>query len=129
MNILSHLGMTRKRRTRKVFEPFIAYSSSWVRANASGIVRNLVHIGDQVKRGDVLAEIGTPFGDVVGLVKASRSGIVIGKQNIPLVQEGEAMFNVANFKEDDEDVADQIESLNEALIPEYDVALGDRNII
>lgn len=129
MNILSHLGMTRKRRARKVFEPFIAYSSSWVRANASGIVRNLVHIGDQVKRGDVLAEIGTPFGDVVGLVKASRSGIVIGKQNIPLVQEGEAMFNVANFKEDDEDVADQIESLNEALIPEYDVALGDRNII
>jgi len=38
-----------------------------------------------------------PFGAVFEAVKATRSGIIIGKQNIPLVQEGDAMFHIAYF--------------------------------
>jgi hypothetical protein len=66
----------------------------------------------------VLAEIGSPYGNVIGCVEASRSGIIIGKQNIPLVQEGEAMFHVAYFSEDDEDVAEHIENIQEQFSPE-----------
>lgn len=44
-----------------------------------------------------------------------REGVVIGKQNIPLVQEGDAMFHIAYFR-DSEDVSDNIEELNEALL-------------
>lgn len=119
MNVLHHLGMLRKPRgKRKVFDPFIANSSGWVRANASGIVHNVVELGDQIEKGDVLAEIGSPFGDVIDVVKASRSGILIGKQNIPLVQEGEAMFHIADFEEDVSDIVEQIESVQELLLPD-----------
>ena len=119
LNVLQHLGMTRKAtRAKKKQTPFIANGSQWVRANASGIVHNLVDLGDQITKGQVLAEIGSPYGEIIDYVKANRSGILIGKQNIPLVQEGEAMFHVAYFTESDEEIAEQIENVQEQLLPE-----------
>lgn len=120
VNILQHLGMKRKTAASKKKKPapFIANGSQWVRANASGIVHNIVDLGDQITKGEILAEIGSPYGEVIDFVKASRSGILIGKQNIPLVQEGEAMFHIAYFSEDDEEIAEHIENVQEQLLPE-----------
>jgi len=120
LNILQHLGMKRKTATskKKKSAPFIANGSQWVRANASGIVHNIVNLGDQITKGEILAEIGSPYGEVIDFVKATRSGILIGKQNIPLVQEGEAMFHIAYFNEDDEEIAEHIENIQEQLLPE-----------
>jgi predicted deacylase len=120
LNVLQHLGMTRKLPVskKKTQAPFIANGSQWVRANVSGIVHTMVNLGDQITKGQVLAEIGSPYGNVIDCVEASRSGIIIGKQNIPLVQEGEAMFHVAYFSEDDEDVAEHIENIQEQFVPE-----------
>ncbi|WP_354623406.1 succinylglutamate desuccinylase/aspartoacylase family protein [Psychromonas sp. MME2] len=121
-NVLQHLSMMRKRSIkRKKIEPYIANHSSWLRANASGIVNNISNLGDQIMKGDILAEIGSPYGDVFGVVQAVRSGIVIGKQNIPLVQEGEAMFHIAYFSEDDEKIADDIETVQEMLVQKDDI--------
>jgi uncharacterized protein len=121
-NVLKHLGMVRKSSTRKkVVAPFVANSSQWLRANASGIVNHRVKLGDRVKKGDILADIGSPYGDVIDEVIAIRSGILIGQQNIPLVQEGEAMFHVAYFEEDDSHIVMQIESAQDNLLPESNV--------
>ena len=46
----------------------------------------------------------------------NNDGIVIGVQNIPLVQEGEAMYHVAYFRQPD-DVVEGIEQLQD-LLPE-----------
>ena len=121
LNVLQHLGMIRKQRNKKqLVEPFVANSSAWVRASASGIVNNLVEMGDNVQKGQLLAEIYGPFGDVLNAVVANKGGIVIGKQNIPLAQEGEAMFHIANFEEDHSDIAEQIETAHELLSPSND---------
>lgn len=118
LNVLSHLGMIRKSKKRKIREPYVANNSAWIRANSSGIVRDLKGLGDQVTKGDIIAEIGNPMGLVLDHVRATRSGIIIGKQNIPLVQEGEAMFHVAYFSEDDETIAEHIESIQDRLLPD-----------
>ncbi len=124
LNVLHHLDMMRKQSLKKkLIEPFIANSSAWLRANASGIVNNKVNLGDKIAKNDVLAEIGSPYGEVLNVVKATRSGILIGKQNIPLVQEGEAMFHIANFSEDDQEIVEQIETAQELLLPENDMVL------
>ena len=116
LNVLAHLDMIAKRKaSNKTITPFIAYSSSWVRADTSGFVDDKVAIGDQVTKGQVLAEIGDSFGEVQSKVLAGREGIIIGKQNIPLVQEGDAMFHIAYFKESD-DVAGNIEDLADNLL-------------
>lgn len=115
-NVLIALGMLRKRRSRKRrFEPFVAYNSAWVRSSASGIVRDHVQIGDHVKKGQAMATVGDTFGELLTEVVATKEGVVIGKQNIPLVQEGDAMFHIAYFKDSDE-VIENIEEMNEVLL-------------
>lgn len=117
LNILSELGMTKKvnRKTRGV--PYVANTSSWIRAHHSGIVKNLKNLGDHVEKGDNLAEIGSPLGETFGMVKVHRAGIVIGKQNIPLVQQGDAMFHIAYFTEEEEEIAENIQTMSEFLLP------------
>lgn len=123
LNVLVHLGLvTRKSRSRgeskkEPFKLFIANTSAWVRANASGIVHNLKNLGDQVQKGDALAHISNSFGEQFGTVLAVRSGIIIGKQNIPLVQEGDAMFHIAYFTEEDQEIVDNIEIMQDILMP------------
>jgi len=118
VNILHHLQMMKKKSAKKkIIEPFIANSSGWLRANASGIVRNKVNLGDRIQKGDVLAEIGSPYGELFNVITAPRPGILIGRQNIPLVQEGEAMFHVAYFTQDEQDILEQIETVQEFLLP------------
>jgi predicted deacylase len=119
INVLAHLGMVKRKAKRKI-TPYIANNSTWLRANSSGIVRDLKQLGDQVQKGDVLAEIGSPFGDILDTVTTQKSGIIIGKQNIPLVQEGDAMFHVAYFSESDSEIAENIEVMQETLDPTYE---------
>jgi len=120
-NVLAHLGMTRKKvrsQVRKTpLKLFVANTSAWVRASSSGIVSNLKNLGDQVQKGDTLANIKNSFGEVLGSIYASRSGIIIGKQNIPLVQEGDAMFHIAYFTEEDQEIVENIEILQDTLMP------------
>ncbi len=119
-NVLMSLGLLRKRRVKKRrIEPFIANKSEWVRATGSGFVNNCISLGEQVEVGQTLAEIHSPMGKLIQTVVSTQSGIVIGKQNIPLVQEGDAMFHIAYFGQDEEDVAEHIELLHETLVGTY----------
>ena len=123
-NVLAHLGMIRRRPRKKskqsAVTSFVANTSSWTRANASGIVNTLKSLGDNVQKGDPLATVGSPFGEVFDTVRASRSGIIIGRQNIPLVQEGDAMFHIAYFSEKDEEIVENIEIMQDTLLPDDD---------
>ena len=115
LNVLDYLGLVRRKNRKSVSKPFVANHSAWVRANSSGFANNLKDLGDAVVKGEELARIGTPFGDVVDIVLANKSGIIIGKQNIPLVHEGDAMFHIAYFSEGDDEVAENIEMMQDNL--------------
>lgn len=98
INVLRHLEMLPKLKSKKPpFEPFVARNSGWVRASDSGFVIHKKELGDRVSENDVLAEIKKPLGDVSSKVLSNADGIIIGKQNIPLVQEGEAVYHIAYF--------------------------------
>ena len=117
VNVLSELEMIKKVRRKIKTPPYVANTSAWIRAHHSGIVRDLKHLGDYVEKGDDLAEIGSPLGEVFGTVKSRRAGIVIGKQNIPLVQQGDAMFHIAYFSEEEGEIADNIQTMTDFLMP------------
>lgn len=99
LHVMHELGMLPgvTGRTPRV-EPIIAQTSRWVRAPFSGIVRARVHLGQRVTRGQRLAIISDPLGDRQESVPATHSGIVIGRSNLPLAHEGDALFNVATFE-------------------------------
>ena len=51
LNIMQHLGMIGIRRTKPPAEPYIARSSSWVRAERDGVFLSLVALGAWIKKG------------------------------------------------------------------------------
>ncbi len=116
INVLRHLGMLPKSRSRKqlVIEPVVARTSAWERATDSGFVEYHKSLGDRVQKQELLATIRDPYGTVLADVRSRYEGIIIGKQNIPLAQEGDAMFHVAYFHQPD-DVVGGIEQLQDLL--------------
>jgi predicted deacylase len=79
-------------------EPVVAAATRWVRAPGSGIVSGKVGLGNRAEEGQILAMIGNPLGDEELPVLAPFDGIVIGRSNLPLAHEGDALFNIAAFK-------------------------------
>ncbi|MFC6673787.1 succinylglutamate desuccinylase/aspartoacylase family protein [Marinobacterium aestuariivivens] len=114
INVMRELGMlpsSRRRGTPRP-EPFFARSSTWVRAPSSGIFRTLCALGNWVKKGEVMGMISDPLGDSDVEVRAGCSGILVGRTNIPLVHEGEALFHIARY-EDEQGMAERVESFQE----------------
>ncbi|MCP4432508.1 MAG: succinylglutamate desuccinylase [Gammaproteobacteria bacterium] len=119
LGVMSHLGMRRKSAKHKDTRTLIANASQWLRAGQSGILRALVASGSKVEAGDTLAYINDPLGENSETICSPISGIVIGKTNLPLVFEGEAIFHIASYEETDH-ISDHIEAYHEELDP-----LGD----
>nr|WP_238481432.1 succinylglutamate desuccinylase/aspartoacylase family protein [Motilimonas sp. E26] len=108
--VMRSLGMLRSSRKKRLSEPVIARSSSWVRAESDGMLRSQVSLGERVNKGQILAYISAPLGHGEWELKAPRSGIVIGQQTLPLANEGDAVFHIAFFAEPDHLVEQQVES-------------------
>ena len=79
-------------------EPLVARSTSWVRAEQSGIFRSTSALGARVRRGEVIGVVADPFGAQEHDVHTQHNGIIIGRTNLPLVNEGEALFHIARFE-------------------------------
>jgi predicted deacylase len=93
---------------------FIAQGSTWLRAPVSGVLRAEVKLGASVKEGQHLATISDLLGEESTPVVAPGDGIVIGALQLPLVNEGDAVYHVAHFKRL-EAVSTKIDGLVEAL--------------
>ena len=99
MNVLSELGMVaRSPQTIRPVEPVVARSTVWARSPASGILRAQAGLGDLVRNGQVLGVVGDPFGEVETPVICGTDGVVVGRLNLPLVHEGDALFHIARFE-------------------------------
>ncbi|MDH5302359.1 MAG: succinylglutamate desuccinylase/aspartoacylase family protein [Gammaproteobacteria bacterium] len=114
INVMRELGMLGRARSKPktTIEPVIARSSSWVRTPESGIFRSIVPLGARVKENMLLGVVADPFGEREAQILAPYSGIVIGRNNLPLINEGDALFHIARF-EDVRDAAAAVEEFHE----------------
>lgn len=98
LSTMAALDMLPERKAVKAsVEPFVARSSHWIRAPESGILRSRSNLGALVKADQKLGTIADPLGADEVSVLAEKSGIVIGRTELPLVNEGDALFHVATF--------------------------------
>lgn len=121
VNVMRALGMlpeTRSKR-RKHRQPVIARSSTWVRATDSGILRALIPLGGRVHKNSLLGVVTDPFGEREIHVLSPCNGIVIGRSNLPLVSEGDALYHVARF-EDTAAAETRVDEFQERLSPDPD---------
>ncbi len=99
LNVMRQIGMLPASKRAKPITPVIAKSTTWVRAPASGIIGAKVKLGSSVTKGQTIAAISDPLGNDEQPVLAAVDGIVIGRTNLPLAHEGDALFNLASFSD------------------------------
>lgn len=110
INVMRTLEMLpASKRRSAVRDPYVARRSSWVRATESGMLSTVVPLGGHVKRGDTLGVVDDPYSGVRHVIEADRAGVVIGRLELPLVHEGDAVYHLARFKDDEGDVAEGVE--------------------
>ncbi len=88
--MISGKGVTKPR-----VRPISCTSSYWLRAPAGGLLRTFRQTGDLVASGDLMGMVSDPFGENEVEVLAQDGGIIVGRTNLPVVNEGDALFHVA----------------------------------
>lgn len=98
LGVMRELEMMPNLRVPARAEPFLATSSMWVRAPESGVLLTNVALGATVEPGEFLGMISDPYGQTEVKVTAPIGGVVIGRLDLPLVNEGDALFHIAAGK-------------------------------
>ncbi|MCZ4280623.1 succinylglutamate desuccinylase/aspartoacylase family protein [Kiloniella laminariae] len=115
LRVMREIGMISGKGVTKPKAPSIRSTSSfWLRAQAGGLLRTYKTSGDEVKAGDVLGAISDPFGEVETEILVEEDGLLIGRTNLPIVNEGDGLFHIARIKRS-EDAETTIDSLTTQL--------------
>lgn len=116
MSIMRHLGMlsTRSRIRRKKTSTVISKKSYWERSPQGGIFIPLISLGKAVNKDDLLGFIADPQGSAEVEVRASFPGIMIGRTNEAVADEGDGLFHIAHAN-DVESAEDMINRSTDAL--------------
>ncbi len=99
LNCMRSMGMLAPAKNpRAPLVSVVARETRWLRAPTSGIVRQHAKLGQRVRKGDLIATISDPFGDSETGLNAEFPGLVIGRSNLPLHHEGDALMHIAAFE-------------------------------
>lgn len=69
-------------------------STEWVRAKGSGLFRTHKKYGSFVEQHSIIGKIAAPFGETEMYLLAPKDGFIIGINNQPVVNEGDALLNI-----------------------------------
>lgn len=92
LRLMQHLKI--KRSFYKKQRSTILRERSWTRAKMSGIFNAKVDYGEKVNKNQVIAVLTDPYGNLRLPVKSPIEGFVIGINNMPVVNAGDALFHI-----------------------------------
>ncbi len=130
INVLRANAMLPEAKNKKPIKtPIITKTSKWIRSTHSGMIRTVKALGDTVIKDEVIAYIDEPLGDESFEILSAFDGIIIGKSEIPLIQEGDAIFHIAHFK-DLETADEKLEYFSEGILEDNELSeLNNEEII
>ncbi len=104
LRVMRELGMISSKGIAKPKMPSMVCSKSrWMRAPAGGLMRGVqVDRRSWYRRATFWAIVSDPFGQVETEMPAEMSGIIVGRSNLPIVNEGDALFHIAELPDKDE---------------------------
>jgi uncharacterized protein len=92
IRLMNHLKI--KKSYLRKYKSTILRERSWTRAKMSGIFNAKVEYGDEVKKNQMIAVLTDPYGNLRVPVKSPIHGYVIGINNMPVVNAGDALFHI-----------------------------------
>ncbi len=97
--VLSHVGMIDPAIAAEPVAPTtILGASSWVRSPQSGLARLDVDLGEQVTDGDPIGVVADAIGTTERVIRASRTGVVVGRNESPVVHRGDALVHIGTYE-------------------------------
>lgn len=95
--LMHHLGMKKNSDLDLSRKSVILEKTSWLRAKTAGIFDCRVLTGDFVRKNQILAHITDPYGSQKIAVKSHKEGYVIGINNMPVVNAGDALLHIGTL--------------------------------
>ncbi len=115
LRVMRELGMVGAKGVPKPrVAPIRSAHSVWSRAPSGGLLRTFRQTGDIVNLNEVLGVVSDPFGENEHDVIANSHGIIVGRTNLPIVNEGDALFHIASMP-DAAGSAEVVEVLSDQL--------------
>ncbi len=107
LRVMKALGMIPKSSVAdSKFTPARSGSSTWLRAPEGGLLRGFRSTGDSVQKDELMGIISNPYEPVDIEVLAPIAGLIIGRTTMPVVNQGDALFHIAEVRREDD--AEQI---------------------
>jgi predicted deacylase len=91
--LMKHLGMISEAPDPNKTKTFT--HSTWVRTKNAGLFISKAKLGEEFNKRQVLGAIKDPYGDLSSRVVAPKDGMVIGLNNCPVVNKGDALMHFA----------------------------------
>lgn len=93
LRLMKHLNMIDSAPAPKE-ENKIIWNSSWARAQNAGLFQAAINCGELVQKNQVVGTITDPFGEFKEQVKSPSTGYVVGLNNHPVVNAGDALLHI-----------------------------------
>ncbi len=93
LRLMKHLNMIDSAPAPKV-ENKIIWNSAWSRARTAGLFQSLIKCGDMVEKNQAVGTLTDPFGEFKELVKSPSKGYLVGLNNNPVVNAGDALLHI-----------------------------------
>lgn len=115
MRVMHHWDMIGRKGVSKPKAPsLVATRSYWMRAPVGGLFRPFKAIGDTVTKDDIIGAVSDPFGEEEVELIAPTDGLMIGRSNMPAINEGDGLAHIARLGRSD-DAEATLESLTTQL--------------
>jgi len=70
------------------------HQRKWLRASEAGLFSSYYSSGDTIKKNQIIGSIVDPFGDYEDIIKSPDDGFIIGLNNNPVVNQGDALIHI-----------------------------------
>lgn len=91
--VMHHLGMLESS-VPISHPPIICEKTTWVRARRAGLFRSFVKNGQAISRGQQVGAVSDPYGYATHPITSHVSGYVVGINNMPVVNQGDAVLHI-----------------------------------
>ena len=98
LNLLNHLNIYSNQKKVSINKAIICKKSYWIYTDMGGIIDINVELKQTIKKGDLLAILRNPFGEIVKEYLAPEDGIIIGKSTNPINISGGRIVHLGIIK-------------------------------
>ena len=96
LRLMNNLGMLQSEIPQA--ETRVLKNTKWVRAKMSGLFSTEKKYGSYVEKNEIVGVLSDPFGDTETPLKAPDNGYIIGINNKPVINEGDAVIHIGTLE-------------------------------